>query len=1010
MYTANTFPYYDDFDASKGYHRVLFRPGRAVQARELTQLQSVLQNQISTLGRHLFREGSLAFPGEPIIYRANIDFVKLATSYNGVDSDDVIAGLVGQKITSNNDITATIIAAKPSTDTDPPTVYVTYESRASDKVTKFFTNGQILTQYVNGNANVELQTVAAGNVTGQGTAVGLSDNYIFIKDNFVKLNKELVIVDKYNKLTSNSIGFRVFEDIVTYADDSSLRDPAVLTEGSADSNFYAIGADRYRIRVTLESRKLLDDTDDTDPEFFEFIRVIDGNPSWVRDEIIYDVLSKELAKRTYEESGDYVVDCFPLQLMEHSNSSNVQITGYYTSNGLSNAMVALMGPGLAYVKGFRNETKYHTPLTVYKPRDSANLTTTVNLDTGTYILVDSVIGFPNLVTDLERVDLHDKYKSNWLSKAGGGSKIGAFRVRHMELFSGTPGTASAQYKLYPFELDLINGFNVRSIKSIKGTGVGSSGFAANIVPSLALLTGSVSTTIGSNVISGLRTGFEIELADPTDNTTFSDVVTIRGATDQVLELVRVQGNNVAISNTNATSNVSGAPIYVHYVNLLEQTKYGFLYKLPYENIKSVDSNNTSTVFTAKAFATATLAANVATITLSNAVNETWQTPTNEGSLLMVTSGTKAGNIYPAASYITRSGNQKTLTIDLSAISGVATSDIVVMNPKVKVLDKAARRTKTLTANATYDITNAAIYGQDVIKLNKADAIKIVSISEAALGSVSYSTIGAKDITDNYTFFNGQYETHYDLSRIIRKPKAPVPQAPIRITFDHYTHGGSGDYFSVDSYTDTGINYADIPSFKHVVDGELYLSDVIDARPVVNNAGSGYSGAGSVKPDFFETTDSFVTDVEYYLARNAMINIDNTGKFNIKFGASAPYGQTRDPEIPDDSMPLYAIRMKPYVRNIDRDVNIENMCITRFTMKDIGKLERRITNLEYYTSLSLLEKQTESLQIQDEYGLDRFKNGFIVDNFTGFGVADTTSTVAIDFRTNELRPKFTRKTF
>jgi hypothetical protein len=103
-------------------------------------------------------------------------------------------------------------------------------------------------------------------------------------------------------------------------------------------------------------------------------------------------------------------------------------------------------------------------------------------------------------------------------------------------------------------------------------------------------------------------------------------------------------------------------------------------------------------------------------------------------------------------------------------------------------------------------------------------------------------------------------------------------------------------------------------------------------------------------------------------------------------------------------------MKPYVRNIDKDVTIENLCSIRYTMKDIGKLDRRITNLEYYTSLNLLEKSTESLQIKDQYGLDRFKNGFIVDNFTGFGVMDSTSSAALDLRTNELRPKFTRRTF
>ena len=57
------------------------------------------------------------------------------------------------------------------------------------------------------------------------------------------------------------------------------------------------------------------------------------------------------------------------------------------------------------------------------------------------------------------------------------------------------------------------------------------------------------------------------------------------------------------------------------------------------------------------------------------------------------------------------------------------------------------------------------------------------------------------------------------------------------------------------------------------------------------------------------------------------------------------------------------------------------------MRDIGKLENRIESLEYYTQLSLLETQAQNLQIQDVDGFDRFKNGFIVDNFTGHNIGD-----------------------
>ena len=77
------------------------------------------------------------------------------------------------------------------------------------------------------------------------------------------------------------------------------------------------------------------------------------------------------------------------------------------------------------------------------------------------------------------------------------------------------------------------------------------------------------------------------------------------------------------------------------------------------------------------------------------------------------------------------------------------------------------------------------------------------------------------------------------------------------------------------------------------------------------------------------------------------------------------------------------------------------------MRDIGKLERRISNLEYYVSLSLLEKDTATLQVRDATtGLDRFKNGFIVDQFTGHGVGDVKNEdyrVSVDTENRILRP-------
>jgi hypothetical protein len=60
-----TTPYYDDFAQEKNFHRILFKPGFSVQARELTQLQTILQDQIKKFANHIFVDGSRASKEDP---------------------------------------------------------------------------------------------------------------------------------------------------------------------------------------------------------------------------------------------------------------------------------------------------------------------------------------------------------------------------------------------------------------------------------------------------------------------------------------------------------------------------------------------------------------------------------------------------------------------------------------------------------------------------------------------------------------------------------------------------------------------------------------------------------------------------------------------------------------------------------------------------------------------------------------------------------------------------------
>ena len=80
----NVSPYYDDFDINDNFHRVLFRPGFAVQARELTQLQSILQNQIERHGQNIFKDGTVIIPGQVSISNAYTS-IQLASQFGGED-------------------------------------------------------------------------------------------------------------------------------------------------------------------------------------------------------------------------------------------------------------------------------------------------------------------------------------------------------------------------------------------------------------------------------------------------------------------------------------------------------------------------------------------------------------------------------------------------------------------------------------------------------------------------------------------------------------------------------------------------------------------------------------------------------------------------------------------------------------------------------------------------------------------------------------------------------------
>jgi len=93
----NINPYFDDFDKADNFYKVLFKPGYPVQARELTNLQSILQNQIESFGSHVFKEGSMVIPGG-VTYDDRFYAVKVNPDHLGIDVTVYLDALVKNKV------------------------------------------------------------------------------------------------------------------------------------------------------------------------------------------------------------------------------------------------------------------------------------------------------------------------------------------------------------------------------------------------------------------------------------------------------------------------------------------------------------------------------------------------------------------------------------------------------------------------------------------------------------------------------------------------------------------------------------------------------------------------------------------------------------------------------------------------------------------------------------------------------------------------------------------------
>ena len=434
-FTKNSFEttYKDDFIDSDNYHRILFNSGRALQARELTQMQTIIQEEVARFGRNVFKDGAAVNPGGPTVNNS-FEFVKLNTATNQLPAD--ISTLIGIELTgATSSVKGRVLRVEPASGSDPATLYVQYtnttDSLLSGTSVVRFTAGENIT---GGGETLSVQTTntVANPATGQGTIISNAGGDFFVRGHFVFAKPQSVLLSKYSKFPDEVVGFIVTEDIVTSDDDTALFD-----NQGATPNTTSPGADRYRIQLTLAKKSDVSATDN----FVFYCDVVNGEIiEQVTGADNYNKINEVLALRTKEESGNYIVNPFRVNFEEDS------------AGGSASNLIASVSKGTAYINGYRFNTEKPTKLVVPKPRTTTTINNeAIGVNYGSFVLSPNILGNLGIAT-FGLVDLRSV-------AAYGGSTIGTARVRAI-------AEDGANYKIYLFDINMNSAQSFRNVKSI----------------------------------------------------------------------------------------------------------------------------------------------------------------------------------------------------------------------------------------------------------------------------------------------------------------------------------------------------------------------------------------------------------------------------------------------------------------------------------------------------------------------------------------------------------------
>lgn len=933
-------PYNDDFNPELNFLRILSVPGRPIQARELTQAQTILQNQVAQVSNHLFRNGT------PVLgAKINLNTNKPGCKFHNQQMADRATGalnaipICGSQPGASYDLTDLI--GRTFDNTDPlgqntagiatRTLTVTHAVLTEDEseIILYFTFGG--TGPVTGDLWFDASggglALKASTDLFFGLSASCEPGVVYRDSSFISVMRQEIIVGpgKDNLTNSFAVGFRFDERIITESD--QYFGSTLLDNAQGFYNQAAPGAHRYQVMPILDFYDLnyvpaLDVEGGATPttdfnqflaKFSSLVETRNGDITLDQRDTQYAKLLDLLARRTYDESGNYTVREFSMNVSENSLDTS--------------ELIYNLGPGKAYVLGYEIEKLTTSPIVVNKAREYLGLNNTYAQGAEhAYYVIDNAsldragvpVGAPMIFrnfdlqpgTELEAYDTSVNRDTGASTPRASSNKIGSCRVHSLVKY----GT---EWRIYITDssADLIN--NARSAKSLRLKSEASGAAEAVIV--LKTFEESRGTDIaGTSKQSG-------SFRDPL-------VYGVNGAT--VLKSV--------------------IPLETSYLHMVKK----------------------SGVFSGSAG----IAPVTVTFTADNNSQEFFDNSEDGVALVMENASGVWTHISNPTVSINNASNPATITITAPAVH--AGRAVVAY---LKVLEaEAPIRSKTL---ATFLETPAAFVPSTSasVSLAKEDCLRITGIRQLTNVRSDYPTpynLTAADIA-KLKFDNGQRDFFYDVGKITAWNRLDTyantaTGTQFEISYEYFDHSaGAHGVFCVNSYPFSLDELGKIPDFK-ASNGKTYkLVNCMDYRAKKSEI---------LGRTYLQPNTRCRADVEIFLARRDRVILTSDGRFMVVNGISAV-----NPDIPNEpanSVTLYTVSLNPYTFT-EKDLKVKKIDNKRYTMKDIGNLDKRLSNLEEYVSMSLLELRANDMEIIDSAtGFNKFKNGIFADPFRNHQFGDT----------------------